>query len=90
MKALKCKTLGVYIVYNRRQYAYADESGSVRGSMRKFGKDKALSSSSLLPTLRGISGTALPTVAFCSALETSVHGKASGGSLQYHERDLGK
>ena len=33
---------------------------SVRGSIRKFGKDD--SSSSLLPMLRGMSGTAEPTV----------------------------
>ena len=43
-------------VYYTWQYAYADKCVSVRGSIRKFGKDK--SSSSLLPTLRGISGTA--------------------------------
>ena len=38
------------------QYAYGDKCVSVRGSIRKFGKDK--SSSSLLPKLRDISGTA--------------------------------
>ena len=63
MKALKCKTLGASVMYiianihvHTGQYAYADKCVSVRGSIRKFGKDK--SSSSLLPTLRGISGTA--------------------------------
>ena len=41
-----------------RQYAYADKCVSVRGSIRKFVKTKALSGSNFLPTLRGISGTA--------------------------------
>ena len=46
------KIIYTYILYTG-QYAYADKCVSVRGSIRKFGKDKALSSSSLLPTLRG-------------------------------------
>ena len=65
MKALKCKTLGAsvmyiviytYIIHGNMHTRTPDKCVSVRGSIRKFGKDK--SSSSLLPTLRGISGTA--------------------------------
>ena len=57
MKALKCKTLGasssvmyihctlanihVYTCIIITAYAYADKCVSVRGSIRKFGKDKS-------------------------------------------------
>ena len=48
MKALKCKTLGAsvmyrhcIIAYTRQYHAYADKCVSVRGSIRKFGKDKS-------------------------------------------------
>ena len=54
MKALKCKTLGasvmyihctlanIHVMYNtQHNYAYADKCVSVRGSIRKFGKDKS-------------------------------------------------
>ena len=40
------------------QYAYADKYVSVQEVYGHLAKTKALSSSSLLPTLRGISGTA--------------------------------
>ena len=60
---LSC-TLNIHgnIMHNYNNILYTDKCVSVRGSIRKVGKDKALSSSSLLPTLRGISGTAWPTV----------------------------
>ena len=57
-------------IYTRQYYAYADKCVSVR-ELRVYGnlaKTKALrSSSSLLPTLRGISGTAWPTVCLLSS-----------------------
>ena len=74
MKAIKCITLGasgMCMMWPRMRAcayyytdAYADKCMGVGGSIRKFSKDKpgevytCTCSSTLLPTLRGISGSA--------------------------------
>ena len=73
MKAPKCITLGTlihtlsYIIrtkYYSYHVAYADKCISVRGSLAKTHRSEG--SCSLLPTLRGIIGSALPTVSLLS------------------------
>ena len=69
----------VYNIYNVYIWIYTHTRtnawvyGEVYGHLAKT---KALSSSSLLPTLRAISGTSWPPLGFWTALETSVHGKS--------------
>ena len=57
IKAIKCITLGAMITIYY-VYTYEDKRVSLRGSIQRLSPDMSESSSSLLPTLKGIIGSA--------------------------------